>query len=156
MTQVEKIRDALAGADPGRASVYRANTEQYLRELRRLDVEIRTAVAGFTSRQVISFHAAWSYFLAEYGLQEAAVIEQRPGQSPSPAEIIAIVEKAREIKARAIFAEQQFSPKAAEAIAGECGARVLFLNPLGEPPDYRYVDLMRSNLRQMSLALKQP
>jgi ABC-type Zn uptake system ZnuABC Zn-binding protein ZnuA len=154
MRQVEKIRDALVRVDPAGAPVYRLNAERYLEELRALDSEIREAVAGFSSRQIISFHAAWSYFAAEYGLQEAAVIESRPGQSPSPAEIVAIVKTAREIKAKAIFAEQQFSPKAAEAIAAECGAMVLLLNPLGEPPDYRYIDLMRSNLRRISLALR--
>jgi hypothetical protein len=31
---------------------------------------------------------------------------------------------------------------------------VLFLNPLGQPPDYRYIDLMRYNLNEMSKALK--
>jgi ABC-type Zn2+ transport system substrate-binding protein/surface adhesin len=58
------------------------------------------------------------------------------------------------IRAKAIFAEPQFSPKAASAIAEECGARVLLLNPLGLPPDYRYIDMMRYNLNEISQALR--
>ena len=154
LRQAGKIRDALIQADPAGAAEYRANAEKFLGEVRLLDEEIHLAVAGFRSKRFIAFHAAWSYFAADYGLEEAAVIEERPGQEPSPAEIASIVRKAKEIQARAIFAEPQFSTKAAEVIAEECGARVLFLNPLGLPPDYRYLDLMRYNLSQMSSALR--
>jgi zinc transport system substrate-binding protein len=156
MRQVGKIREALIQADPAGAGVYRANAETFLGELRWLDEEIRKAVAGFSSKRFIAFHAAWSYFAADYGLEETAVVEQRPGQEPSPAEIADIVRKAKEIRATAIFAEPQFSTKAAEVIAEECGARVLLLNPLGLPPDYRYLDLMRYNLSQIGSALRQP
>jgi len=154
MIQAEKIREAFARADPAGAEIYRDNADKFQRELRALDQDIRSAVAGFSSRKFIAFHAAWSYFAADYGLEETAVIERRPGQEPSPAEIAGIIRMAKEIKAKAVFAEPQFSTKAAETIAGECGARVLLLNPLGRPPDYRYLDLMRFNLSQMSLALR--
>jgi ABC-type Zn2+ transport system substrate-binding protein/surface adhesin len=58
------------------------------------------------------------------------------------------------IKTKAIFAEPQFSPKAAAAVAEECGARVLLLNPLGQPPDYRYINMMRYNLSEITQALR--
>lgn len=154
LLHVERIRDAFAKADPEGAGAYRANAERYIGELRVLDREIRAAIPGLSSRRFISFHAAWAYFASDYGLEEAAVVEQRPGQEPSPAEIADIVRKAKEIKARAIFAEPQFSTKAAEVIAEECGARVLLLNPLGAPPDFRYLDLMRSNMKQIVEALR--
>lgn len=152
--QVEMIRDALIQADPDGAEVYRVNAEQYITKLRALDRDIREAVATFSSRKFIAFHAAWVYFARDYGLEQAAVIEATPGKEPSPAEVAEIVKTARAIGAKAIFAEPQFSSKAAEVIAEESGAQVLFLNPLGQPPDYRYIDLMRHNLNEMSKALK--
>ena len=154
MLQVEKIRAAFAKADPPGAEIYRQNADGFQRQLRDLDRDIRNAVAGFSSRRFIDFHSAWPYFAADYGLTEAASIESRPGQEPSPAEIAAIIRKAKEMKAKAIFAEPQFSAKAAEAIAEECGARVLMLNPLGQPPEYSYLETMRFDLSQMSLALR--
>jgi zinc transport system substrate-binding protein len=152
--QVELIRDALIEADPAGEAVYQANADSYLGELAALDAEIREAVAGFASRRFIAFHSAWVYFARDYGLEQAAVVERTPGAEPSPAEIAAIIQTAKAIGARAIFAEPQFSPKAAEVIAEESNAQVLFLNPLGLPPDYRYLDLMRSNLGEMAKALK--
>ncbi len=154
MVQAEKIRDAFIKADPAGMEIYRRNADRFEQELRDLDQDIRNAVAGFSNRRFISFHSAWPYFAADYGLEEAASVESRPGQEPSPAEIAAIVRKAKQLKAKAIFAEPQFSTRAAEAIAEECGARVLLLNPLGQPPDYSYIKTMRYNLGQMSLALR--
>ncbi|MCR4407669.1 MAG: metal ABC transporter substrate-binding protein [Anaerolineae bacterium] len=152
--QVERIRDALVQADPGGAEIYRANAERYIGELKTLDQEIRGRVATFSSKEFIAFHPAWVYFARRYGLEQVAVIETTPGKEPSPAEVAQIVKTARAIGAKAIFAEPQFSPKAAEVIAAESGAEVLFLNPLGDPPDFRYVDMMRRNLAEMEKALK--
>lgn len=152
--EVAAIRDGLIRADPAGTAVYRANALRYAARLRALDREIRAAVAGFRSRKFIAFHPAWAYFARDYGLEQAAVIERSPGREPSPAEVLRIIRSAKAIGARAIFAEPQFSTKAARVIAAECGATVLLLNPLGRPPAYRYIDLMRFNLAQMRKALE--
>jgi zinc transport system substrate-binding protein len=152
--QVEVIRVALIQADPAGSSEYLTNADQYIGELQKLDLEIRQAVSTFSSREFIAFHAAWAYFARDYGLKQAAVIETTPGKEPSPAEVAEVINTARAIGAKAIFAEPQFSSKAAEVIAEESGTQVLFLNPLGLPPDYGYIDLMLYNLGEISKALK--
>lgn len=153
--QVEHIREALLRVDPAHADTYRANTKRYNAELWELDREISNEVATWASRQFIAFHPAWVYFARRYGLEQATVIERSPGREPSPAEVVRIIETARRIKAKAIFAEPQFSAKAAQAIAEESGAQVLFLDPLGSSLDApRYLSLMRSNLAQMAQALR--
>lgn len=152
--QVEMIREALMRADPAGTDTYRANAARYIAELRALDKEIRSTVATFSQPKFIAFHAAWVYFARDYGLQEAAVVEGAPGREPSPAEIAGIIRTAKAIGARAIFAEPQFSQKAAQVIAEESGAKVLLLNALGQPPSYSYLNLMHYNLEQMSKALR--
>jgi zinc transport system substrate-binding protein len=155
IAQVERIRAALLQADPAHAADYRANAERYIAELRDLDQEITNEVATWSSRQFIAFHPAWVYFARRYGLEQAAVIERSPGREPSPAEVAQIVETARHIEAKAIFAEPQFSPRAAQTIAEESQAQVLFLDPLGSSlDDPSYLNLMRYNLAQMARALR--
>ena len=155
VVQVENVRDALAQADPVHADVYRANADRYVDRLLSLDREIAGEVAAWSSRQFIAFHPAWVYFAHRYGLVQAAAIEESPGREPSPAEVAQIIETARRIGARAIFAEPQFSPKAAQTIAEESGAQVLFLDPLGSSlDDPSYVNLMRHNAAQMAKALR--
>jgi len=155
IVQVGHIRDALVRANPAHADDYRANAERYISELRALDQEIASEVATWSHRQFIAFHSAWVYFARRYGLVQAAVIEESPGREPSPAEVAQIVETARRIGAQAIFAEPQFSSKAAQTIAEESGAEVLFLAPLGSSlDDPSYLNLMRYNVAQMAKALQ--
>jgi zinc transport system substrate-binding protein len=155
MVQVRHVSDALVKVDPEHAPQYDANTAAYLKQLAALDGQIAAQVANWTHHEFIAFHPAWVYFARRYGLEQAAVIEKSPGREPSPAEIAGIVETARRIGARAIFAEPQFSPKAAATIAEESGARVVFLDPLGGSAHTQtYVELMSYNVAQMASALR--
>jgi zinc transport system substrate-binding protein len=155
IAQVSHIRDALIQADPANAGDYRANAERYVNELRTLDQEIADEEATWSKREFIAFHPAWVYFARRYGLKQAAVIEVAPGREPSPAEVVHIIETAQHIGARAIFAEPQFSAKAAHTLAEESGAQVLFLDPLGSSlRDSCYLNLMRYNVAQMANALR--
>jgi zinc transport system substrate-binding protein len=155
MTQVRAIEAGLIRADPSRGEAYRSRAASYLKKLAALDEEIAREVKSWKTKEFIAFHPAWVYFARRYGLKQAAVIEQSPGREPSPAELARIVETAKRIGARAIFAEPQFSSKAADTIAQETGARVLFLDPLGSSlADRSYISMMRYNVAQMAEALK--
>jgi zinc transport system substrate-binding protein len=155
IVQVSHIRDALIQADPAHADGYRANAERYINELQTLDHEIAGEVATWSDRQFIAFHPAWVYFARHYGLEQVAVIQRSPGREPSPVEVAHIVETAQRIGAQAIFAEPPFSPEAAQTIADETGAQVLFLDPLGSSlDDPSYVNLMLYNVAHMAQALR--
>jgi zinc transport system substrate-binding protein len=155
--QVEAIASALEAVDPDNKDFYSENAAGYLGELKSLDEEIENATQSFSSREFVTFHPAWTYFARRYGLVEAAVIEEAPGKEPSPEYIMHVVDVAKELKVKAIFAEPQFSTKAADAIAGDSGAIVLLLDPIGgiglEGRD-SYIALMRYNVGQMGEAMK--
>ncbi len=151
--QVGMIRDALIEVDPAGAGPYRANAEALINDLRALDGEIRATVATFSTKSFAAQHATWDYFAKRYGLTEAAVIETKPGMEPSPSEIAGIVKMIRASGIRAVFAEPQLSPKAAEAVASEAGIKLLMLDPMGMPPDYDYLKTMRHNLTVMKEGL---
>lgn len=158
MEVVEAIRDGLSRADPVNAAAYRDNAGRYLAELARLDEEIGEASASFSSRRFIAFHSTWTYFARRYGLDQVAVIEELPGKEPSAGEIAGLVDTVEAGGIKVIFAEAQFSPRAAEAIAEESGGEieVLVLDPLGDPGDPgsdTYLEMMRKNVRIMEEAL---
>ena len=152
--QVASIRDALERVDPDHRLDYEINAARYIGRLLELDASIRKRVATWSHREFVAFHPAWVYFAARYGLVQAAVIEASPGKEPSPAEMARIIDTVRRLKVRAVFAEPQFSPKAAQTIAVETGVQVLFLDPLGGVPGREtYFQLMEYNLEQMEKAL---
>lgn len=152
--QVEAIRDAFVKADPKHKAEYTANASRFIGELKKLDADIRGQVKGWKTRGFITLHPSWLYFAHEYGLEEVASIERSPGREPTSSEIREVIDLARKLHAKAIFAEPQFSPKAAQVVASETGAKVVFLDPYGKPPNYDYVKTMRANLERMSEALK--
>ncbi len=155
IVQVEHIRDALSQADPAHRDEYARNAQAYVAQLESLDKEIEAEVHGWAHREFISFHAAFAYFAQRYGLKQAAIIEESPGKEPSPDYLAQVVDIARRLPARAIFAEPQLSPKVARTIAEESGKQVIILDPLGGVAGREtYVELMRYNVAQMAEALK--
>jgi zinc transport system substrate-binding protein len=155
--QVRDIRDALIGVAPENEDFYQENTESYLERLDSLDKEIKQEVNLFTTKGFVCFHPAWAYFAQRYGLNQIAAIEESPGKEPTPEYIRRIIDQVRELGIKAIFAEPQFNPKAAQTIAAETGAEVIFLDPLGGPGIEgrdTYLELMHYNLEQMAKAMK--
>jgi len=155
--QVEAIAAALVAVDPGNEAFYQENAAKYITELESLDAEIRETTDGFSSQEFITFHPAWTYFARRYGLVEAAVIEEAPGKEPSAKYIEHVIDVAKSLKVKAIFAEPQFSTKAADSIAADSGAKVLLLDPIGGPGLVgrdSYIALMRYNVGQMGEAMK--
>ena len=133
------------------------NAADYIAQLQSLDQEIKNETQSFSSREFITFHPAWTYFAKRYGLVEAAVIEEAPGKEPSPEYIMHVIDVAKAIKVKAIFAEPQFSTKAADSIARDSGAKVLLLDPIGGPKlagKDSYISLMEYNVEQMGEAMR--
>jgi len=155
--QVEAIAAALVAADPGNKESYLGNAADYVAELKSLDAEIKNETQSFSSREFITFHPAWTYFARRYGLVEAAVIEESPGKDPTIDEQRRIIDLARELNVKVIFAEPQFSTKVADTIADGSGAKVLLLDPIGGPKladRDSYVAMTRYDVGQMGEAMK--
>ncbi len=111
------------------------------------------------NRTVISFHDAFPYFAARYGLTIDGSIVDAPGQDPSAAQVAAIVKVVREKGVKAIFAEAQFNEDLARTIADETGARVvssLYTDSVGDAPQDTYVGMMRWNVDQVLEVLAAP
>jgi zinc transport system substrate-binding protein len=155
--QVEAIASALVAVDPDNKDFYLDNADSYVGELKSLDEEIKNETGSFSSREFITFHPAWTYLAKRYDLVEAAVIEEAPGKEPTIEELGRIIDLVKYLKVKAIFAEPQFSTKAADSIAADSGAVVLLLDPIGGPGlagRDSYIALMRYNVGQMGEAMK--
>jgi zinc transport system substrate-binding protein len=154
-TIVTKIEKALIEVDPPHSELYRANASAYKARLSQLDREIAEKVKMFKTKEYVTFHPAWNYFSKRYGLSVAGVIEESPGKEPGPKHIAQIVKEINRIGSRVVFAEPQFNPKIAEAVARECNAEIVILDPIGgQQGRETYVDLMRYNISAMERVMK--
>lgn len=157
------VRDAIAPAlaarlravAPDEAAAITARLADFQERLTRLDAELSTLLAR-GGRRYVAFHAAWRYFGARYGLEEVGVVEEAPGEEPTPRELAALTAAAREAGVAAILIEPQLDPRVARALAAEFGATTVLVDPNGDPADparARYEDLLRWNARAFARAL---
>ena len=154
----ERIGEALEAADPEGAATYRANLAAYQERLAALDEYARTQLGEIpeANRTVVSFHDAFAYFAAAYGLTIDGTVVDAPGQDPSAGQVAALVARIRDGGIRAIFAEAQFSPDIVDTIAAETGATVvsdLYTDSVGDPPQDSYEGMMRWNVDRVVEAL---
>jgi ABC-type Zn uptake system ZnuABC Zn-binding protein ZnuA len=153
-----RIADALATVDPDGAETYRASLGAYQERLATLDEYAKAQVGAIpeANRTVVSFHDAFPYFAAAYGLTIDGTVVDSPGQDPSAGQVAALVARIREGGVRAIFAEAQFNPDIVDTIAAETGATVvsdLYTDSVGDPPQDTYEGLMHWNIDRVVEAL---
>lgn len=158
-SQAGAIRAGLARADPDNARVYAENARAYQAKLAALHEAFQAGLRDCATRDLVVSHAAFGYLARRYGLTMVPIMGTAPEAEPSPAQLAAIVRLARERKVRTVFFETLLSPRLAETLAREVGARTLVLNPVEgltkeEAAAGRdYVALMEENLRNLRAGL---
>lgn len=154
-----RIADALIAADPERRERYEASRDAYVSQLETLDTEFLNGLATCESREIVTSHDAFRYLAHRYGLTTVHISGLSPEEEPSPQTMADVANLARERGIDVIFFESLVSPKLAETIANEVGARTLPLNPLEGLTDDEinsgmdYVSVMRDNLEHLRDAL---
>ena len=159
IAQVKNINSKLCELDPARAEKYKRHTLDYVDELTTLRDEMHMSLEMLPNKDIVTFHEAFPYFAAEFGLNIVAVIEREPGTEPTPQELAETIDKLNTLPNKVIFTEPQYSPKAAETIARETGAKIFELDPIvtGEAKPENlldYVDRMLNNTVTLIKALQ--
>ncbi len=155
ITMTENCARILSEADPSNAAVYKKNSGMYVSKLKELAREMASDLDKYRGSRIITFHEAFPYFAAEYGLEIASVIEREPGTEPSAKELSETIKKVRSLGIKILFAEPQYPSTAAKVIARETGANVFMLDPAvtGNDDKDAYLKIMKRNLSVLKEAL---
>ena len=156
---VQRIVAALQAAAPAKQAALRASGDAYLARLAALDAAIRAQIATLpaANRKLVSYHDAFPYFAAAYGLTIVGTVVPGPGQDPSAGQVVALIDTIRASGVKAIFSEAQFNPKVEQQLAAEAGVTVvsnLYNDALGAPPLDTYEAIMRWNADRVVEALR--
>ncbi|MFA6989071.1 MAG: metal ABC transporter substrate-binding protein [Candidatus Gastranaerophilaceae bacterium] len=156
MLQVNNIAEQLVKYDPNNAVKYRKNAAEYIVKLKTERAKMHKVIDKLKNRNIITFHEAFPYFAKEFNLNIVDIIEREPGSEPSAKELKNTIDIVKKDKVKALFAEPQYSAKAAQTIAGETEAKVYILDPavIGELKDDAYIKIMDNNLKSLQEALK--
>jgi zinc transport system substrate-binding protein len=130
---------------------------RYLRlrpRLDALDADIRGQLEDCRTREVVTSHAAFAYFAQRYGLTQRGITGLSPESEPSPKRLAEVADYAREHHVGTIFFESLVSPKVAETVASEVGAKTAVLDPIESVSGTDdYLSVMRRNAATLHTAL---
>jgi zinc transport system substrate-binding protein len=155
----QRVRDTLVTVDPANRAAYEAGAERYTSELDALDGAYREGLSHCDRKVIVTSHAAFGYLARRYGLVQDAIAGLDPENEPDPQRLADLADKVTEEGITTIFTETLVSPKVAETLAREIGARTAVLNPiegLSEVEQRRgetYVSVMSQNLEALRKAL---
>ncbi|WDL75391.1 zinc ABC transporter substrate-binding protein [Helicobacter winghamensis] len=108
------------------------NYKGLMAEIDALDKELKVILKDLPDHQkFVVFHPMLGYFARDYHLDEISI--EVEGKSPKMQEMIAVIETIKRENLKMIFAQPEFSTKAAEFIAKESGAKLGYFSPLQTP-----------------------
>lgn len=145
---VKNITDALIERDPENKAFYIENAGEYVLRLKTLDMEIRKRFSSKTGLSFICLHPAWGYFAHDYGLNQIPVSVQ--GKEPSAKDLVSMIETAKQMDIKIIFASPQFSRKSAEVVSTQIEGRVVLVDPLAKG----YIENLDSIADEFSMGLR--
>jgi len=157
--QAENIKNAFIQADPANRAFYEKNYGAFSEEIESLHKQYKEVLSSVRRKEIIVSHAAFGYLAERYGLEQIPISGISPQEEPSPAKMAQITKLCRDRQVKYIFLETLASPKLAEVLANETGARTAVLNPMGGLTQQEidagkdYFSIMKENLEVLKKAL---
>ncbi|MEU7960008.1 MULTISPECIES: metal ABC transporter substrate-binding protein [Micromonospora] len=155
-TVADRLAERLGAVDPDRAADYTTRARTLRGELEKLDTEYAAGLKTCQRREIVVSHAAFGYLAERYQLEQIGLTGLTPDTEPAPQRLAEVAREAREHRATTIFFETLVSPKVAETIAAEVGAKTAVLDPiegLSADGGGDYLSVMRTNLTTLRTAL---
>lgn len=155
----KNIASGLSTADPKNREFYEKNCAQLVQKLENLDRAYRAVIEKCQKHDIVVTHQAFGYMACRYGLNQQALMGVSAEAEPTPSAMARITEFCRRNDVHYIFFEKTTTPRLAQVIAEETGAKVLVLDPLGTLTEEQlkagedYFSIMYSNLENLRIAL---
>jgi zinc transport system substrate-binding protein len=128
MIIAKNILDGIVKIDSENSEFYKSNYDSFIKDLEKLDMQIRTMLSDAVNRKFIIYHPALAYFARDYGFEEISI--EIDGKEPSAAQVKNIIDTARAMGIKTVFIQKQFDSRMAESIAKEIGGKVEQLDHL--------------------------
>lgn len=153
LVYIENIKNTLIKYDPQNAAVYEKNAADYAQKIKQLDEPLRDKLAQIpeSKRWLVTSEGAFSYLAKDYNLKEGYLWPINAEQQGTPQQVRKVIDLVRKNNIPVVFSESTISPKAAQQVAKESGAKyggVLYVDSLStkEGPVPTYIDLLNTTV----------
>lgn len=152
---VRNIEEALSGADPAHADLYRENADDYCAKVGELTeemAELRELAAG---RPVVIFHEAYEYVAKELGMDMVYCLDLDEERQVSAHEAADVMREISENGVSVVFAEELYGKDMGDTVEAQTEASVCYLDTLvrGAYQADSYLDAVRQNIEALRQAL---
>lgn len=163
MDYVRNICDGIVSVDPEYRAEYQLRSENYIRELRKLDCWIREQVNSIPRNQriLVTHHDGFGYFCQAYGFRSITPVGWSTGEFTEVTidQRQLIIQQIRQLGIKSIFVETSINPSLLTGIARDAGVAIggaLYsdaMGPAGSAED-NYIGMMRYNVQTIVQNLK--
>lgn len=166
ISATETVRDVLIKYDQANAELYRNNADAYIKDLEKLDTEVKEKIAQIPeqSRVLVTAHDAFGYFGDAYGMKVMGLQGISTAAEYGSKDVSELRDYLIENKIKAVFVESSIPTKSMEAViagAKQLGHEVtiggeLYSDSLGEPGSDAdtYIKMVQHNVNTIVEALK--
>lgn len=136
-----------------------AAAKELEKRLADLDTEYKVGLAHCARHEIVTSHEAFAYLAERYGLEQIAITGLSPEAEPEPGKLQDVVDLVRERGVTTVYFETLVSPRIAETVARETGAKTAVLDPIEGLTEEEaskgedYFSLMRANLSSLRSGL---
>jgi ABC-type Zn uptake system ZnuABC Zn-binding protein ZnuA len=113
---------------PDDEKYFQANHDAFVKKLDESIIRWKKIMEPLKGKKIAASHSCLLYFFDAFGMKQAGYIESKPGIPPSPAEVIALENKIRQDKVKAVLVDQFFDASEAEKISSDTGAKTVVIS----------------------------
>ena len=157
---VDDILSAIIKKDPQNSSFYILNADKLKKELGDLDNSFKIGLTSCQTRTLIyGGHYAFGYLVKRYNLNYLAAHGLAPDSEPTAQDLARLINELKKNDIKYVFYEELSSPKVAETISEETGAKLLLLNAAHNVSrddinnKVSFIDIMNKNLINLKIGL---
>lgn len=139
------VAEELAARDPENAQTYFANAQAAIIDVTQMDAAISARLEPHAGAEIVTFHDAFGYFAATYGIDILGSVQPGDASAPSAAALSALKDLVDDHGVTCAFSEPGSDPGLLEAIEAGAGLRTGVLDPMGStltPGPELYGELM--------------
>ena len=158
--ELASIGAVVSAVDTKNQDVYTENTITYTKKIQSIDDAYRKGLLKCANKTVVTSHNAFAYMGKRYQFETLSITGFSPESEPSTRQLADLATLARQKNIQHIFFETLVSPRLAQTLADEIGAKTLVFNPLeglseeeiGQGKDY--ISVMTENLNNLQIAMQ--
>jgi zinc transport system substrate-binding protein len=131
MNWLDKIANKLSILDPENKNQYQKNAQLAKLELSQTGKKIEKMLASKNDGNFLVYHDAYQYFEKSFNISPTGAVQLGDATDPSPAELIVLQNKVKELKIECVFTNPQIDPRLLGSIFNDLNLEISILDPIG-------------------------